>query len=329
MRLTTEQKAEIIRLKRRGLGYGRIAGELGIKITTVRAVCKRSGLFDDNPAHAALFTIPAPVHNSELATVKPLPPQKVVTGHKQTDAYLWVLEVIRLNEPAHLAAAEEALQKLTIKPKDAEKRYRDWLVLNGTDLLNVACGTLFMDNPQHFISRARSNIDSARQVRAHYGSYDAAMEPVAAELLIDQSALLVDEDYGMTAEEAESGEMRGLRCLEVEDARSEAHSGFCDVLPDPNTLSDVVREFEYWNWLYEMRHTASKELGWQYGAEHRQEVYDRKDWLDNKLATIRPRHQREAVDVLKWLLASERHEGREELDDILINLVGGTADLDS
>ncbi|MGL5600619.1 MAG: helix-turn-helix domain-containing protein [Silvania sp.] len=330
MRLTTEQKAEIIRLKLRGLGYGRIAGELGIKTTTVRAVCKRSGLFDDNPAHAALFTIPAPIHSSELATVKPLPPQKVVTGHKQTDAYLWVLEVIRLNEPAHLAAAEEALQKLNIKPKDAEKRYRDWLVLNGTDLLNVAFGTLFMDNPQHFLSLARSNIDCARQVRAHYGSYDAAMEPVAAELLIDQSALLVGDSFGMTEEEAPSNSISGAdRYFEVENARSEAHSGFCDVLPDPHTLSDVVREFEYWNWLYEMRHTASKELGWQYGAEHRQEVSDREDWLDKKLITLRPRHQREAVDVLKWLLASERREAREELDDILLNLVGGTADLDS
>lgn len=329
MRLTPEQKAEIIRLKRRGLGYGRIAGELGIKTTTVRAVCKRSGLFDDNPAHVALFTIPAPAHSSELATVKPLPPQEVVTGHKQTDAYLWVLEVIKLNEPAHLAAAEEALQKLTIKPKDAEKRYRDWLVLNGTDLLNVAFGTLFMDNPQHFLDRARSNIDSARQVRAHYGSYDAAMEPVVAEMLIDQSALLVGDDFGMTEEEASSGSISGAdRYFEVEDARKAAHDGFCDVLPDPHTLSDVVREFEYWDWLYKMRHTASKELGWQYGADQRQEISDREDWLDGKLVTLRPRHQREAVDVLKWLLQSERHEGRDEMDTILLNLVGGDTDHD-
>lgn len=324
MRLTPEQKAEIIRLKRRGLGYGRISGELDIKTTTVRAVCKRSGLFDDNPAHAALFTIPEPVRSCELATVKPLPQQRVVTGHKQTDAYLWVLEVIRLNEPAHLAAAEEALQKLTIKPKDAEKRYRDWLVLNGTDLLNVAFSTLFMDNPQHFRSRARSNIDSASQVRAHYGSYDAAMEPVAAELLIDQSALLVGDCYGMTEEESAEGAIYGIdRHLEVEDARMVAQDGFSDVLPDPHTLSDVVREFEYWDWLYRMRNTASKELGDQYGADQRQEVSDREDWLDGRLATIRPRHQREAVDVLKWLLQSERHEGRDEMDTILLNLVSG------
>ncbi|MES0261515.1 helix-turn-helix domain-containing protein [Citrobacter portucalensis] len=281
-------------------------------------------MFDDNPAHVALFTIPEPVHSCELATVKPLPPQKVVTGHKQTDAYLWVLEVIQLNEPAHLPAAEEALQKLTIKPKDAEKRYRDWLVLNGTDLLNVAFGTMFMDDPQHFIRQAKADIASARQVRAHYGSYDAAMEPVAAELLIDQSALLVGDDFGLTEEESAEGATYGIdRHFEIEDARKEAHDGFCDVLPDPHTLSDVVREFEYWNWLYEMRHTASKELGWQYGADQRQEISDREDWLDGKLAALRPRHQREAVDVLKWLLQSERHDGRDELDEILINLVSG------
>ncbi|HHJ4233276.1 helix-turn-helix domain-containing protein [Citrobacter freundii] len=327
MRLTPEQKAVIFRLKRSGLGYGRIASATGIKHTTVRAVCKRSGLFDDNPAHAALFTIPEQKYSTELATVKPLPQQKVVTGHKQTDAYLWVLEVIKLNEPAHLPAAEAALSKLTIDPKDAEKRYRDWMMLNGADMLNMVFGTLFMDDPQHFIRRAKENIASASQVRAHYGSYDAAMKPVAAELLIDQSVLLVGDNFGMTEDEAASGTIYGHeRYFEVEDARSEAHNGFCDVLPDPHTLSDVVREFEYWNWLYHMRNTASKELGDRYGVEHRQEVYDREDWLDKKLATVRPRHQREAVDVLKWLLKSERHDGRDELDAILLNLVGGDTD---
>lgn len=324
MRLTPEQKADIFRLKRGGLGYGRIASATGIKHTTVRAVCKRSGLFDDNPAHAALFAIPEQKYSTELAMVKPLPQQKVVTGHKQTDAYLWVLEVIQLNEPAHLPAAEAALSKLTIDPKDAEKRYRDWMMLNGTDMLNMAFGTLFMDDPQHFIRRAKENIASASQVRAHYGSYDAAMEPVAAELLIDQSALLVGDDFGMTEEESAEGAIYGIdRHLEVESARMVAQDGFSDVLPDPHTLSDVVREFEYWNWLYEMRHTASKELGWQYGADQRQEISDREDWLDGKLAALRPRHQREAVDVLKWLLQSERHDGRDELDEILINLVSG------
>lgn len=82
-------------------------------------------------------------------------PQKVITGHKQTDAYLWVLEVIKLNEPAHLDAAEAALEKLTICPKDAEKRYRDWMVANGADILQTAFGTFFMDDPQHYLKLAR------------------------------------------------------------------------------------------------------------------------------------------------------------------------------
>lgn len=73
----------------------------------------------DNPAHKALFTIPEATHSTVVATTKPLPPQQVITGHKQTDAYLWVLEVIQTNEPAHLPAAEEALSKLKITPKDA------------------------------------------------------------------------------------------------------------------------------------------------------------------------------------------------------------------
>lgn len=54
----------------------------------------------DNNEHKALFTIPTAAYSSTLANIKPLPEQRRITGHKQTDAYLWVLEVIRLNEPA-------------------------------------------------------------------------------------------------------------------------------------------------------------------------------------------------------------------------------------
>ena len=50
----------------------------------------------DNNEHKALFTIPTAAYSSTLANIKPLPEQRRITGHKQTDAYLWVLEVIRL-----------------------------------------------------------------------------------------------------------------------------------------------------------------------------------------------------------------------------------------
>lgn len=71
----------------------------------------------DNNEHKALFTIPTAAYSSTLANINPLPEQRRITGHKQTDAYLWVLEVIRLNEPAHLDAAEAALVKIKISQR--------------------------------------------------------------------------------------------------------------------------------------------------------------------------------------------------------------------
>ncbi|HCF8172947.1 TPA: helix-turn-helix domain-containing protein [Klebsiella pneumoniae] len=322
MRLTIEQKAEIARLKRSGVGYRTIANKMGLKPSTVSSFCQRSGLFADNPAHKVLFTIPEARFSNVPALTKALPPQKVITGHKQTDAYLWVLEVIKLNEPAHLDAAEAALEKLTISPKDVEKRYRDWMVANGADILQTAFGTFSMNDPQHYLKLARENIRKASEVRAVFGSYEAAMEPVEAELLISRSAFLVDENFGLTREEVADGSISGIeRYLELEDARKDAHHGFTDVLPSPHTLSDVVREFDYWTWLYWIRDAAGRELGHQYSEGLSQEVYDREDWLDTQLATISPIHQQEAIDVLKWLLKSDRHEGRDEVDAILMNLV--------
>lgn len=93
MRLTTEQKAEIVRLKRSGVGYRTIVSKMGFRPGTVSSFCQSSGLFAGNPVHRALFTIPEPRFSSVPALTKPLPPQKVITGHKQTDTYLWVLKV--------------------------------------------------------------------------------------------------------------------------------------------------------------------------------------------------------------------------------------------
>ncbi|EPT2213273.1 helix-turn-helix domain-containing protein, partial [Escherichia coli] len=94
----------------------------------------------DNNEHKALFTIPTATYSSAIANIKPLPEQRRITGHKQTDAYLWVLEVIRLNEPAHLDAAEAALVKIKISPKEAQERYSRYLLANGGDPFQVAFG---------------------------------------------------------------------------------------------------------------------------------------------------------------------------------------------
>ncbi|ECU9652123.1 helix-turn-helix domain-containing protein [Salmonella enterica] len=279
----------------------------------------------DNNEHKALFSIPTAAHSSALANIKPLPEQRRITGHKQTDAYLWVLEVIRLNEPAHLDAAEAALEKIKISPKEAEERYSRYLLANGGDPFQVAFGTIGMDNPARAIENARKNIRKAADVRATFGSYEVAMEDVEAERIIKSSAKFIDDyDWGWTPEELEAGHIGCGRMFEIEDQRRVMVDGYRDVLPEPHTLSDVVREFIYWDWIYQVRHTAGRELGYEYGySEHHKSVYDRERYLEKLLATIKPVTRAEAVEVCSWFLASGKDEYMEDNGAaVILNLVG-------
>lgn len=279
----------------------------------------------DNNEHKALFTIPTAAHSSALANIKPLPEQRRITGHKQTDAYLWVLEVIRLNEPTHLDAAEAALEKIRITPKEAEERYSRYLLANGGDPFLVAFGTIGMDNPARAIENARKNIKKAADVRATFGSYEAAMEDVEAERIIKSSAKFIDDyDWGWTPEELEAGHIGGGRMFEIDDQRRDYVDGYRDVLLEPHTLSDVVREFVYWDWLYSVRNAAGKELGYEFGySEHHNSVYDREHYLEKLMTTIKPVTRTEAMDVCRWVLENERLNDLGEVTNaIIINLVG-------
>lgn len=324
MKVNSEQRAEVIRLKQNGSGYKRIAAQMGINLSTVKSICQRSGLFQDNPEHVALFCIPGMQHSNVPAIPKPLPPQRKITGHKQTDAYLWVLEVISTGEPAHIAAAEEALKKLTITPKEAQERYAQYLQAQGAGWTAVF-STFLMDNPQHHINKAKAQRESATAVRATFGSYEAAMEQTAAERLMTAAygEIYEEELYGWTEEEKARGIIVGDRLFETLDARKAASKGFRDALPEPYTLSDVVREFLYWQWLLEMRSAARKETdpdGYDYDYP---EISDRENYLEQLLETIRPRHQQEALEVLKWYLDFDRFQDMgADSDGVYLNLIG-------
>ncbi|WP_447871172.1 helix-turn-helix domain-containing protein [Serratia fonticola] len=279
----------------------------------------------DNLTHKALFTIPAPSYGTALATTKPLPPQRVITGHKQTDAYLWVLEVIRLNELAHLQAAEDALKKLKITPKQAQERYSDYLMKSGVAPFQIAFGTMSMDNPQGCIDGARRNIDKASQVRAAFGSYDAALDNTPPEnlMLSGELADVYSCYWGWTEKEIEAQCVQGARCGEIDEQQKAISQGFVKQLPEPATLSDVVREFQYWDWLYSMRNSAGRELGNEYGDGERSHINDREEYLETLLSKIKPLTRHEAVEVCKWILEEDRFMGRGDLtNSILLNLVG-------
>ncbi|WP_347254368.1 helix-turn-helix domain-containing protein [Leminorella grimontii] len=279
----------------------------------------------DNPEHKALFSIPAASYSTELATTKPLPPQKTITGHKQTDAYLWVLEVIRTNEPAHLPAAEEALKKLKITPKEAQKRYSDYLMASGAHPLQIAFGTMNIDDPEGYLRGARRNIERASLVRSYFGSYSAALENTPPEklMLVGELDDVYSARWGWTKEEIAANCVQGERCQELDKQRKAISKGFTKQLPEPTTLSDVVREFQYWDWLYSMRNSAEKELGYEYADGGRCHVNDREEYLETLLPKIKPVTRQEAINVCKWILEEERFMDRGELtDEIILNLVG-------
>lgn len=71
-----------------------------------------------------------------------------------------------------------------------------------------------------------------------------------------------------------------------------------------------------------MRQAAYKELYNDSLIDSEQCIYDREDYLAGRLSQIHPLHQREAVDVLKWLLAQDRFDDDNEA--ILFNLIGTT-----
>ncbi|MBI6548439.1 helix-turn-helix domain-containing protein [Xenorhabdus lircayensis] len=279
----------------------------------------------DNTVHKTLFTLPEPGHSTAIATVKPLPVQRKITGNKQVDAYLWVLEVIKTNEPAHLDAAEEALKKLKITPKAAQQKYADYLMKSGAHPFQIAFGTLSMDNPQGYIDRAKEQIQDAAKVRGIFARYEAALELTEPEklMLSGELAEIYEPFHYWNEEEHAEGCMRGDRINEVDELRKAAAKGFAEHLPEPHTLSDVVREFLYWDWLYQMRRVATKELDpGGFGDDERYHIYDREEYLEEKLATIPAVNRQEATDVCKWVLEEERFHDRAVTDRIILNLVG-------
>lgn len=302
--MTKEQKAEILRLKREGKGYKTISRITGVNINTVKTTCRRSGQFRDNPEHRVLFTIPERQYGTSVAIPKPLPPQQSITGHKQTDAYLWVLEVIKTGEPAHIAAAEEALKKLKITHKQAQERYTQHLQSQGAGWTAIF-STMWMDDPQHHINAARQQYEKAGTVRGVFGRLESAFDPVSAELLI----------------EAKYGPYQEIYCDYMSNDREKFT--FIDVLPEPFTLSDVVREIHYWDWLASMRGGAHKELYPDEYAHEDTHLWDREQYLDGLLETIKPITQGEALEVLKWYLKYPRYQDMNaDSDGVYLNLIG-------
>jgi hypothetical protein len=77
--VSQDSRQRVIEL-RRNHSYAEVAKKTGLPVGTVKTICTRSGAFRDNPAHRALFALPAIQASEQTALAMPqLPAQNAVT----------------------------------------------------------------------------------------------------------------------------------------------------------------------------------------------------------------------------------------------------------
>ncbi|WP_200885420.1 RNA polymerase sigma factor sigma-70 region 4 domain-containing protein [Aeromonas hydrophila] len=295
MRLTNEQREQVLELRRRH-SLSEVADIAGLPLGTVKAIISRSGLFADNPRHRAMFTLPPRQSSRETLPAAPeLPPQQEVTGDKEIDALLWLRQVIETGDPGRIEQAKEAACRIATPLDELETRSGKWLVA------------------------------SAGHIIAGLGSIGFANLDGLAECAIERRAKEA-EAVGRVGDELWNDTPAEVFCLEslrtVErvkwDYPPEQVADRFKALPElmPHTLSDCLHELAYWDDLYRLRRACDTSGNY----ENRMESSARDGFIFGLLAKLRPRTREEAKGTLRYLMASERND-MPKADQILENLI--------
>ncbi|MGL5093636.1 MAG: hypothetical protein ACRC8B_22510 [Aeromonas sobria] len=296
MRLTNQQRAEVINLRRRH-SLKEVAVLTGLSLGTVKATISRSGLFTDNPKHRGMFTLPALQMSAEtLPAAQELPPQQVVTGDKEIDALIWLRQVIETGDPGRIAQAREAAERITTPLDELEMRYGKWLVVRAGNVM-AGLGSIGFANLDDLADQTMERRANEAEAMKRFG--DALWNDTQAEAFC----------------------LEALRTLEQVkwDYPPELVAERFKALPElmPHTLSDCLHELVYWNDLYRLRRACDTSGDY----EHRMESSAREWFVFGLLAELRPRTREEAKQTLRYLMGSER-KGWKEADQILDNLIG-------
>ena len=295
MRLTNEQREQVITL-RRTHSLSEVASLAGLPLGTIKAIVSRSGLFTDNPRHRAMFTLPPIKPNGEtLPAVQELPPQQAVTGDQEVDALLWLRQVIKTGDPTRIEQARKAAGRITTPPDELEKRYGNWLVARGGNVM-AGLGSIGFADLDGLAEKSITR--RAREAEAIGRFGDALWNDTQAEAFCLEA-------------------LRGLELVKCEYPPVLVAERF-KALPElmPHTLSDCLHELAYWDDLYRLRRACSKDY------DTHQEVWSRDQFIFTvMLAELRPRNRDEARATLRHLLDSERRDWK-EVDRILDNLIG-------
>ncbi len=296
MRLSNEQRERVIAL-RRSHSLNEVASLAGLPLGTVKAIVSRSGLFTDNPRHRAMFTLP-PIESSgeTFPAAQELPPQQVVTGDKEIDALLWLRQVIETGEPTRIEQAREAAGRITTPLNELEKRYGNWLVARGGNIM-AGLGSIGFADLDGLAEKSITR--RAREAEAIGRFGDALWNDTQAEAFCLEA-------------------LRGLELVNCEYPPVLVAKRFKD-LPElmPFTLSDCLHELAYWDDLYRLRRAC--DTSGYYDSS--METWAREAFVFGLLAELRPRSREEARATLRYLMGSERKDWP-ETDRICNNLIG-------
>lgn len=292
-------RRQVIELRRRH-SFREVARLAGLPLGTVKAICSRAGVFRDNQAHRALFSLP-PIResNETLPAVPELPPQQRVTGDPELDAVLWLRTVINTGSPGLIDRAMEASTRIKTPLKILEDRYAAFIRETQPGNLFATLATLGFTDLEGLAAKAIERSRRQTEARARFG--DALFDLTPAELFC------IDALAGLKA----GGPCGDFNRMQVA-ARFKDRA---DLLPQ--TLADCMSELCFWSDLYWLREAVNRDC-----ADSSPEGSARDWFVFEMLAEIRPRSKGEAVAVLRYMAEKDRM-GMRETDAILMNLVGG------
>ena len=300
-RLTQQQRAQVLELRRTS-SAGEVAKLTGLPLGTVKTICSRAGATRDNTAARAFFALPPLALADTTAVTIPaaLPEQKSVTGDKDTDAMLWLREVVATGDGDLIAKALQAAERIKTPAKELERRYADYLVRSTGNTLAAAFGSMnFADLPGH----AKRVIDlqtRQREAVARFGSEAAVFSDTAPEsFCVD--ALIDLEPSGMFDEYDTDAAVKAF----------ESHAAM-----RPHTLADCLAELDYWNDLYRLR------SAWPNAGDGLPQTRAREDYLHRCLSVLRPKSRADAKAVLRAIADDKDSFNEKVTDAILDNLIG-------
>lgn len=246
-----------------------------------------SNTYNFGASHAELFTIPVGQPSKALVAV-PLPVAGRVTGDTELDVVLWLGAVCAsTTDHAVLDRVAEAAAKLKSTPKELENRYCQYLLRQpGANTLSVAFASIGIGDVAYKAKSAHKRIEEYRLALSVFPSFWAAMEPTPAEQMVLTTIRLPEarDRFGRLEKEA----------------LSEAFT----YSVNPASLTEVVLEIQYWDWLYQMRRSLlNTEKATSYTPDWSQEVCDRQEFVKSLLYKLPPRDLSEALLVADALKA--------------------------